>query len=158
MKKQIALMVAFGCIGASAASVNYDLLGRKGSKMNSPMVYKNVDYSKIKADKQQKVGNNALAKLSSGLRSDALAIEGIFNNHGDISGYSGLNYYAVNVKFANPGHIYANGHSEAFFGRWGVYPNLLMDNFIPLAITGYVGDDDEQGGLHLRKLHKFNQL
>ena len=145
MKKQIALMVAFGCIGASAASVNYDLLGRKGSKMNSPMVYKNVDYSKIKADKQQKVGNNALAKLSSGLRSDALAIEGIFNNHGDISGYSGLNYYAVNVKFANSGHIYTNGHSDVFFGRWGVYPNLLMDNFIPLAITGYVGDDDEQG-------------
>ena len=145
MKKQIALMVAFGCIGASAASVNYDLLGRKGSKMNSPMVYKNVDYSKMKADKQQKNGNNALAKMSSGLKSDALAIEGIFNNHGDISGYSGLNYYAVNVKFANTGHVYTSGHSDIFFGRWGVYPNLLMDNFIPLALNGYVGDDVVQG-------------
>ena len=145
MKKQIALAVMFGCIGASAASVNYDLLGRKGSKMNSPMVYKNVDYSKMKADKQQKNGNNALAKMSSGLKSDALAIEGIFNNHGDISGYSGLNYYAVNVKFANTGHVYTSGHSDIFFGRWGVYPNLLMDNFIPLALNGYVGDDVVQG-------------
>ena len=36
MKKEIALLVAAGCIGAGAATVNYDLLGRKGSKMNSP--------------------------------------------------------------------------------------------------------------------------
>ena len=144
MKKQIALMVAFGCIGASAASVNYDLLGRKGSKMNTPMVYKNVDYSKIKADKQQKAGNGALAKLSSGLKKDALAIEGIFNNHGNITGYSGLNYYSVYVHFANTGHVYTSGQSDIFFSRWGVYPNLLMENFIPVNHS-YVGDDAVQG-------------
>ena len=42
MNKKMAFIVALGCAYACAAStVNYDLLGRKGSKMNSPMVYKN---------------------------------------------------------------------------------------------------------------------
>ena len=46
MNKKAASIVALGCICASAAtSVNYDLLGRRGSQMNSPMVYKNIDYS-----------------------------------------------------------------------------------------------------------------
>lgn len=78
MKKKIALFLAFGCIGANAASVNYDLLGRKGSKMNSPMVYRNVDYSKIKKNEQQKVGssveNVSLKKV--GLPNNIAGIEG----------------------------------------------------------------------------------
>ena len=85
MKKQVALMVAFGCIGASAASINYDLLGRKGSKMNSPMVYKNVDYSKMKKEKMQMAPiseNQVLAKKASGLTHTAYAAEGRFFNRG----------------------------------------------------------------------------
>jgi len=85
MKKQVALMVAFGCIGASAASINYDLLGRKGSKMNSPMVYKNVDYSKMKKEKMQMAPiseNQVLAKKASGLKNGAYALKGRFFNRG----------------------------------------------------------------------------
>ena len=86
MKKQIALMVAFGCIGASAASVNYDLLGRKGSKMNSPMVYKNVDYSKNAKNGSQKDGaslkTRSLAKKGVGITNDYDALTGAFNSMG----------------------------------------------------------------------------
>ena len=85
MKKKIALMVAFGCLGASAASANYDILGRKGSKMNSPMVYKNVDYSKVKKEKQEVaslLGNRSLAKKPSGITSGAKAIVGKFSPRG----------------------------------------------------------------------------
>lgn len=80
MKKKIALMVAFGCLGASAASINYDLLGRKGSKMNSPMVYRNVDYSKAKNEVPPKIGA-VLAKKSlnnQGLAEGISAIEGSY--------------------------------------------------------------------------------
>ena len=50
MNKIIPIALTLGCIGAGAATSNYDLLGRKGSQMNSPMVYRNVDYSKVKKD------------------------------------------------------------------------------------------------------------
>ena len=86
MKKQIALAVMFGCIGASAASVNYDLLGRKGSKMNSPMVYKNVDYSKNQKSESQKndasLKTRALAKKGVGITNDYDALTGAFNSMG----------------------------------------------------------------------------
>ena len=54
MRKEYLVLLAAGCVAANAANVNYDLLGRKGSKMNSPMVYKNVDYSKMKKTEQNK--------------------------------------------------------------------------------------------------------
>ncbi len=84
MNEKLALCVAIGCATAFAAT-NYDLLGRNGSKMNSPMVYRNVDYSKMKKDNQQDVGvqrgNKALKKLSSRLYwIDGL--EGIFSTSG----------------------------------------------------------------------------
>ena len=87
MNKKMAFIVALGCAYAGATStVNYDLLGRKGSKMNSPMVYKNIDYSKMKKDKQQ-VGSllevKSLAKNAGpGFQNNADAITGIFNNRG----------------------------------------------------------------------------
>lgn len=43
--KVTSVLVVAACIGAGAA-VNYDLLGRRASQMNSPMVYKNTDYKK----------------------------------------------------------------------------------------------------------------
>lgn len=48
MKKQYLALLAASCVAVNAADVNYDLLGRKNSKMNSPMVYKDIDYSKMK--------------------------------------------------------------------------------------------------------------
>ena len=48
-KKIIACTLACVAMGVCAAT-NYDLLGRKGSEMNSPMVYRNVDYAKAKND------------------------------------------------------------------------------------------------------------
>lgn len=83
MVNKYLVMLAAGCVAANAASMNnYDLLGRKGSKMNSPMVYKNVDYSKVKKNEQQKVGssleNRGLAKT--GLNGNAYgAIEGVYD-------------------------------------------------------------------------------
>ena len=72
MRKEYLVLLAAGCVAANAANVNYDLLGRKGSKMNSPMVYKNVDYSKVQKKEEQKVGssfkNHSLAKWQSDRR------------------------------------------------------------------------------------------
>ena len=87
MNKKATLIVALSCVYAGAAnSVNYDLLGRRGSKMNSPMVYKNVDYTKTEKSQAQLgalPGTRALAKgISPGLNGNADAITGIFNNRG----------------------------------------------------------------------------
>ena len=86
MRKEYLVLLAAGCVAANAANVNYDLLGRKDSKMNSPMVYKNVDYSKTKKNDQQKLGSSlvtkALAKQASGIKSGAKAIVGKFGPRG----------------------------------------------------------------------------
>ena len=85
MNKKATLLVALSCVYAGAAnSVNYDLLGRRGSKMNSPMVYKNIDYSK-KNSKQQGIAsldNKALMKRASGLQNGVVALEGAYCNKG----------------------------------------------------------------------------
>jgi len=44
--KSISVLLSLACAGVACAASNYDLLGRNGSKMNSPMVYRNVDYAK----------------------------------------------------------------------------------------------------------------
>ena len=68
----ISIALALGCVSSIATTNNYDLLGRKGSKMNTPMVYKNVDYSKVKKNEQQKLNssleNRSLAKSGVGLK------------------------------------------------------------------------------------------
>ena len=87
-KEIISLALALGCVGSIAATNNYDLLGRKGSKMHSPMVYKNVDYSKVKKNEQQKLNssleNRSLAKV--GLKGDVSALYGAY---GTGNGYGG---------------------------------------------------------------------
>ena len=97
MKKKIALMVAFGCLGASAASVHYDILGRKGSKMNSPMVYRNMDYSKTNND-HQKLGSSSISRVlkkdAVGLHNNAVALEGRYNSRG-----WDRNYYFIRADF-----------------------------------------------------------
>ncbi|MBR4785479.1 MAG: hypothetical protein IK012_09555 [Fibrobacter sp.] len=84
MNKKTTLCVALGCATAFAAT-NYDLLGRSGSKMNSPMVYKDANYHKVKKNGQEEVASQqekkALMKLPSGVVNVA-AIEGAFNTRG----------------------------------------------------------------------------
>lgn len=67
MNNKLLIVLTLGCAVANATTANYDLLGRKGSKMNSPMVYKDVDYSKIKKNNQQKI-STSLAKQCAGRR------------------------------------------------------------------------------------------
>ena len=82
MNKIIPIALTLGCIGVSAATSNYDLLGRKASKMNSPMVYKNVDYAKVQKNEQQKVGpsleTHSLQKT--GMPSNVKAIAGAYRS------------------------------------------------------------------------------
>lgn len=105
MKKEIALLVAAGCVATFAAN-NYDLLGRKGSKMNSPMVYKNVDYAKTQKNEQQGVNapveNRALKKSPSGLNGP-LAIAGGFNTNGFAYSKSGYPYCFLLRRYYSTG-------------------------------------------------------
>ena len=87
MYKRIPLLLTFGCISAMASTAaNYDLLGRKGSKMNSPMVYRDLDYSSHQKMEKQKIGssleNRSLAKRASGIKGGAKAIVGKFGPKG----------------------------------------------------------------------------
>ena len=83
MKNKCLVVLAAGCVCASAATINnYDLLGRKGSNMNSPMVYKNVDYSKAQKDEQK---NEVMpfekhALMKTGMGSQVVGIEGIYDS------------------------------------------------------------------------------
>ena len=94
MNKKVAMLVAMGCV-ASLAATNYDLLGRNGSKKNSPMVYRDVDYLKMKAAKQQGVNspleNKALMRTPAGLEG-AIALAGVFNTEGLAYGRDGSPY------------------------------------------------------------------
>ena len=125
MKKKIALMVAFGCLAASAASVNYDLLGRKGSKMNSPMVYKNVDYAKIQKQNQEKAGSSleTRALQRTGMPDNVAAIEGSFRS------------YQSNNRFSIKRHYYGNpdncNNSQCTYD-WNGYKSRANSVFIPV--------------------------
>ena len=136
MNKKATLIVALSCVYAGAAnSVNYDLLGRRGSKMNSPMVYKNIDYSK-KGNKQlaSSLENRALQKQASGLTGNVDALVGAFCN-------KGLDYTA---NFAVPYYMkryYANGSDQedffvSFTGRYG-YLTASNNSFIPISRESY---------------------
>ena len=143
MKKEIALLVAAGCIGAGAATVNYDLLGRKGSKMNSPMVYRNIDYSKMKKKEQQNIGSsldaNVLAKKASGLVNGAYSAEGRFFNRG----WTGANDCYTNYSNTNYRCFYNfTAHSYS-------YPTLSSDRgslfyaYGPYGDIGYIERSNE---------------
>ena len=94
MKKSLPLILSLCCIGANATSANYDLLGRKSSKMNSPMVYKNVDYSKVKSNEEQTIGssleNRALAKT--GMPDNVKAIQGAFFTNRSVDAWVGTSH------------------------------------------------------------------
>ena len=115
MNKRIMLIaLAFGCVASSAAMDNYDLLGRKGSKMNSPMVYRNVDYSKLKKEQPQKL-NSSLAK---GALNKQKLVEGIAAIEGSYEPKSGSHpiyfkrYYSTNTVDACENEIGSGQHSS----------------------------------------------
>jgi hypothetical protein len=122
MRKQLSLLLAFGCVGAVAGTaVNYDLLGRAGSKMNSPMVYKNVDYAKNQKKTGSSLKNQALMKQGAGLKNNVCALEGRFNSVGWRSDntqyyYSTKQYCAGNLNLRqwtglNTGYLEASNNA-----------------------------------------------
>lgn len=126
MKKGYLVLLAAGCVAANAANVNYDLLGRKGSKMNSPMVYKNVDYSKVKKNEAQKVGSSletkALAKQASGIKSGAQAIVGKF-------GPGGYNFTNCYNKTSGCGELFALKKGPL---DWSSYQTKVNNEYIKI--------------------------
>ena len=132
MKKEIAIVVALGCVGAFAAT-NYDVLGRNGSKMKSPMVYKNVDYSKVKTDKQKvgsSIDNRALKRLASGIKNGHVAIEGVYNN---------AKSHPYSLKIYNSGEhdelVYQNmDHDEYFDEANKVFKKIKIENVSSTAL------------------------
>ena len=130
MKKTLPLFISLCCVGANATSVNYDLLGRKSSKMNSPMVYKNVDYSKVKSNEEQTIGssleNRALAKT--GMPDNVKAIQGAFHTFG-------TSVWTNNTQTAEDGHFFlkkynGNGTVSSDTYTWSGYKNALNKIFI----------------------------
>ena len=126
MRKEYLALLAAGCVAANAANVNYDLLGRKGSKMNSPMVYKNVDYSKVKKNEAQKVGpsleTKALAKQASGIKSGAKAIIGGF-------GPKGYDFKNCSNKTSGCGESVYLGRGSLY---WSDYQKRVNNEFIEI--------------------------
>ncbi|SHK22666.1 hypothetical protein [Fibrobacter sp. UWB12] len=144
--KKLTLIMAVGCVGAFAASMNYDVLGRRGSKMNSPMVYRDIDYSKIKKN-EQKVGssleNHALAKRASGLLKNAKAMEGAYfsrgwSNHND-------DYYYLQVYNPNPVYSAAVAYGKKLYdGEKGFIDksNRYFKNISRSSATSFVRKTD----------------
>lgn len=109
MRKEYLVLLAAGCVAANAANVNYDLLGRKGSKMNSPMVYKNVDYSKMKKTEQSKTVSSlesaSLAKT--GMPDGTKAIEGFYDSRYGTTPYYFKKYTTSGTQY---GQLYNFGN------------------------------------------------
>ena len=130
MKKEYLILLAAGCVAASAANVNYDLLGRKGSKMNSPMVFKDVDYANPQKKEKQKLApsleDRTLAKRASGIKSGAKAIVGKFGPEG--------------YKFTNCSNITAGcGEKLSFYANTmslSSYRQKVNSNFINVTQDG----------------------
>ena len=126
MKKTLPLIVSLCFVGANATSANYDLLGRKSSKMNSPMVYKDVDYSKIKSNEEQTIGssleNRALAKT--GMPDNVKAIQGAFHTNG-------TSVWSGNNQTVNERHFFLRKYTE------NGPENCKQNNFCAYSWSGY---------------------
>lgn len=133
MKKIIPIALSLGCIGVGAATNNFDLLGRKGSQMNSPMVYRNVDYSKVKKDEEQKVGPSleahSLKKL--GMPNNIKAIEGAFSTTRGTKPY----YFRKHTVSSSENCFAANSQFCTY--NWEKYKELSNENFIDINEDRY---------------------
>lgn len=95
-------MVALTSLTALAAT-NYDLLGRRGSQMNSPMVYRDIDYSKA----NEGIQNNNFGPVER----NALARQGL-NNKVAIEGRA---QYRNSLRFVLKTYT-SSGKEEFYFG------------------------------------------
>ncbi len=122
MKKELAFVVAVCLEAGFAASVNYDVLGRRGSKMNSPMVYKDVDYSRAQKENPQKVGSELQnrALLKTGMASNVEAIEGAYRSK---KNYSSSSMNLQHGKFYLR-RYYTNGRVDSRCSNSKPYPCL----------------------------------
>ncbi|MBR4784824.1 MAG: hypothetical protein IK012_06170 [Fibrobacter sp.] len=144
MKKIIPIALSLGCIGAGAATNNFDLLGRKGSAMNSPMVYKNVDYTKAQKDEQQKVSPSleahSLQKL--GMPNSIKAIEGAFSTVRD---HESKRYYFRKHTASSSDNCFAYNANFCTYS-WNDYKNLSNQYFIPINEDRYFTPSYETAG------------
>ena len=135
MNKIIPIALTLGCIGAGAATSNYDLLGRKGSQMNSPMVYRNVDYSKVKKDEQHQVGpfleSHSLKKM--GMPNNVKAIEGAFSTTRD---HGSKRYYFRRHTVSGSDNCYG-ANTQFCTYSWNDYKDLSNQNFIRINEDRY---------------------
>ena len=139
-KKIMSIALAVGCVASNAAMNNYDLLGRKGSKMNSPMVYRNVDYSKFKKEQPQKM-NSPLAKTAlnkQGLAENIAAIEGSYEpKMGGSHPIYFKRYYSSNSVDVCQNEIGDNNHSSHCMyediADNNLYLKRLNTSFIPTS-------------------------
>ncbi len=137
MKIQLSLMLALGCVGAFASSAtNYDILGRKGSKMNSPMVYKSVDYSKVKKNEPQKIGSSLESRAlhRTGMTDDVAAIEGSYRSY-----VNNNHFYLKRHYYANPD----NCNNSLCLYNWDGYRNAVNRVFIKVNEDPYVNPNYE---------------
>lgn len=143
MKKQIAIILTAGCASAFAASVNYDILGRRGSQMNSPMVYRNVDYNKINQDNRQKKGmfldDSPVLKKEADFKPNTIALEGAYSTRAwNISDRLGSHYYLLGYeRTTEPAPVtrtylyqtkgYISEHQRHFMYPLRRYESMLSD-------------------------------
>ena len=137
MKKTLPLFISLCCIGAGATANNYDLLGRRGSQMNSPMVYKNVDYLKTKKQQQQEIGApvEAHSLQKTGMPDNVKAVTGAYrsltSSSNDILGGGHVSdaHYFLKRYYAD--HTDACGTFLCNY-NWNYYRNRLNSVFIPI--------------------------
>lgn len=115
-KKSLCALVSLACITAGAAT-NYDLLGRKASKMNSPMVYKDVEHKAVKKNTLQE--NDLLAVQSF---KNSTSVEGGHNPDNN-----GADIYDNYLKVSNNGSTVYDSYSDYFYQ----YKNNLNKYFNP---------------------------
>ncbi len=140
MRKEYLVLLAAGCVFANAANVNYDLLGRKGSQMNSPMVYKNVDYSKIKKNELQKnspLENRSLAKV--GMKGNVSALHGAYGSEeGSVMGLVNNRRYFLKHFYSDKAdeNCDKNNDVKSCSYEWIGYRNKANQSFINVKEYG----------------------
>ena len=125
------MTTALACVTASAAT-NYDLLGRKASKMNSPMVYKDAG---SKAVKKNDLGNKDLLAAFSvvNVAYQAEFDESAYNyNRGD-DGLPASSYILYQTYYNdNCGSLYRTNRAWYYFG-WSQSDHTPVDYNMPDA-------------------------
>lgn len=137
MRKEYLVLLVAGSVFANAANVNYDLLGRKGSKMNSPMVYKNVDYSKVKKNELQKnipLENHSLAKV--GLKGNVSALHGAYGSEdGIVMGLENGRYFLKHF-YSNRTDEDCDKNDQSCSYQWIRYRSIANQSFIKVNDYG----------------------